>query len=57
MKTRLLLAALLATSTLGLAACAEKGPMEKMGESMDQAADDVSDAAKQTADDVEDAMN
>jgi hypothetical protein len=40
---------------LGLSAC-EKGPAEKAGEAIDDAASDISDAARDTVDAVEQKM-
>ena len=48
---------LFATLTLTVAGCAkEEGPMEKMGKSLDEAADSVSEAAEEAAEDVKDAV-
>ena len=40
-----------------LTGCEEKGPMEKAGESIDEAVDDAGDAVEDAADDVEDATD
>lgn len=50
----LLLVALIALPLVG---CEEKGPMEKAGESMDEAIDDARDAADEIGDDIEDAAD
>lgn len=56
MKVKLFLMTLFTVLTLSLAGCAkEKGPMEKMGESMDDAAESIGDKAEEVADDVKDA--
>jgi len=47
------LAVVLGGFTVGCAK--EKGPMEKMGEQVDQAVEDAEDAAEDIADDVKDA--
>jgi hypothetical protein len=39
----------------GLAGCAKKGPAERAGENIDQAAKDVKEGAEKAADKVEDA--
>ena len=51
-----LLISLLA-STLALSACEQDGPMEKAGESIDNAVDDSKDALDDAADDIKDATN
>lgn len=41
--TKLLFAAFISGAALTLSACEEKGPLEKAGESMDEAAEEVKD--------------
>ena len=42
---------------IGLTSCEQEGPMEKAGESMDKAAEDVQDAMGDAGEDMEDAMD
>ncbi|RBP52779.1 hypothetical protein [Arenicella xantha] len=53
---KLLLTSLFA-SLVALAGCEEKGPMEKAGESIDNAVDDAGDAINDAGDEVEDAAD
>ena len=56
MRIRLVITALLASLTLTMVGCAkEEGPMEKMGKSLDETAENVKDAAEDVAEDVADA--
>jgi len=56
MRIRLVITALLASLTLTMVGCAkEEGPMEKMGKSLDETAENVKDAAEDAADATEDA--
>ncbi len=49
---------LFAALTLTVSGCAkEEGPMEKMGKSLDEAAESVSDAAEEAAEEVKDAVD
>ena len=59
MRAILMMLALLGAFSLsaGLTGCEEKGPMEEMGESIDDAADDAGDAMEEAADDIEDAAD
>lgn len=52
-----LLALSLFASFLALAGCEEKGPMEKAGETIDEAVEDGGDAIEDAADEVEDAAD
>jgi hypothetical protein len=45
---------LLLLGTLGLTACQEDGPVEKMGEGIDNAAEEVGDAATDVGNAIED---
>lgn len=57
MRIRLLLTSLLVSLTLTLIGCAkEEGPMEKMGKSLDETAENVKDAAEDAAENVEEAI-
>jgi hypothetical protein len=47
--------ALLLVGSLGLVACEEKGPMEKMGEKMDEAGEEIKEAADDVGDEIEEA--
>ncbi len=49
--------AMIVAVTLGTAGCKEKGPAEKAGEAIDEAAEDAGDALKDAADDVKDAVD
>ena len=51
---RVVLASLLVA---GLAACEEKGPLEKAGEEVDEAVDTVKDGKESTATKVDDAVD
>ncbi len=42
---------------MGTAGCKEKGPAEKLGEKIDNAADNAGDAIEDAADKVEDAVD
>ncbi len=42
---------------LGIAACEKKGPMEKAGEKIDNAADDAGDALEKAGDKIENKVN
>ena len=54
----ILLASLLAGTAGSLVACdTNDGPVEELGESIDDAGDDIKDAAEDAADEVEDATN
>ena len=56
MRSKLVITALLASLTLTMVGCAkEEGPMEKMGKSLDETAENVKDAAEDAADATEDA--
>ena len=58
MKLKTMVLAILAALTLTVAGCAkEEGAMEKMGKSLDEAAEDVGEAAEDAAKEVEDAVN
>lgn len=58
MKFRLALLALFTASALTLGGCAkEEGPMEKMGKSVDEAAEKAEKAAEDLSDDVKDAVS
>ena len=58
MKTRLALLALFTASMLTLGGCAkEEGPMEKMGKSVDEAAEKAEKAAEDISDDLKDAVS
>jgi len=46
-----------AIAALVLCACAEKGPAERAGEALDDAADSVGDAARDVRDEAEDLAN
>ena len=60
-----MLAALVCTMTLGLAACEKKGPLEQAGEEIDEAVDTVKNGGKEStanklddaADDVREGVN
>lgn len=54
---KLLLLLSLVAGMATLTGCEEKGPMEKAGESIDEAVDDAGDAVEDAADDVEDATD
>lgn len=50
-------AALALVASLGLAGCEkEKGPVEKLGAKIDNAASEVKEEAKEAADEIEDAV-
>lgn len=51
------LTALMFVLMFGLAACEEDGPAERFGENMDEAADELGDAARDTGDDIEDTFD
>ena len=52
------IAAFIATLTLGLAACDDKGPVEQAGEEVDEAVNTVKNGGKETtADKVDDAVD
>lgn len=56
MKLTRWMTALLLVCSLGLVACQEdKGPMEKMGEKMDEAGEEIKEAADDVGDDIEEA--
>ncbi|MBT8486076.1 MAG: hypothetical protein HKO59_08165 [Phycisphaerales bacterium] len=56
---RLPIAAIGLTSVLGLgvAGCAEDGPMEQVGEGIDEAVEDTGDAIEDAGEDIEDALD
>lgn len=54
--TTLATLAALALPLAVLPACEEKGPMEQLGEDLDDAAEDAADSMEDAADDVEDAV-
>jgi hypothetical protein len=52
------IAALIAIATLGLAACEKQGPVEKVGEEVDEAVDTIKNGGEETtADKVDDAID
>lgn len=55
--TTLILAAVLGISTVGLAACDNKGPAEKAGEKVDNATSKTGDAMDNAADKASDAAD
>ncbi len=58
MPFKALMLTLFAALTLTVSGCAkEEGPMEKMGKSLDEAAESVSDAAEEAAEEVKDAVD
>jgi predicted small lipoprotein YifL len=58
MKHKFTIAAFLAMSVLGLAACDNKGPVEQVGEEVDEAVDTVKNGGKEsTANKVDDAID
>lgn len=54
---KLTFAALAATFALGLAACDNKGPVEQVGEEVDEAVDTVKNGEESTANKVDDAID
>jgi len=57
-RNAIFLAGLLATLTLGLAACDNKGPVEQAGEEVDEAVHTLKNGGKETtADKVDDAVD
>ena len=58
MNTKLILAALAATASLGLTACEKQGPLEKAGEEVDEAVDTIKNGGEEsTASKVDDAVD
>lgn len=59
MRNVLMMLALMGAFTLsaGLTGCEEKGPMEEMGEGIDEAIEDTGDAMDEAGDDMEDAVD
>ena len=57
MTYKLFLAALVTTLSLGLAGCEKEGPMERAGEKLDEAAEEVKGAAEDAVDDIKDATD
>jgi len=55
--SRIFAAMMVVAMSFSMVACEKKGPMEKAGEKIDNAADDVSDTAEDVADDVKDAVD
>ncbi len=55
--SRIFAAMMVVALSFSMVACEKKGPMEKAGEKVDQAASDVKDAAKDVADDIKDAVD
>ncbi len=47
----------LSTLGLGLTACEDEGPMEEMGEEMDEGAEQMGDEMEEGADEAEDEMD
>jgi hypothetical protein len=58
MNLKVILAALAATTALGLAACEKQGPLEKAGEEVDEAVDTIKHGGEEsTASKVDDAVD
>jgi hypothetical protein len=49
--------AMMVAVTLGTAGCKEKGPAEKAGEALDEAAEDAGDKLEDIGDNIEDAVD
>lgn len=57
MTIKIALLALVTTLTLAMSGCAkEEGPMEKMGKSIDDAAESVEESAEEAADSIKEAV-